>query len=147
MRPTFKHNGYTVRAAGVLVLSDGYRLLRRVRGRYEDVGGKTDAVDTSALDTAVREAVEETNGKLFDPRHTRDQCAEKLRTLLVDCEVHYNSRSKYLCFLLHVPRRVRHLPMKRFGRSELTEWGVLPHYYVWKPRLPRNIHPRLWKLR
>ena len=57
MRPTFKHNGYTVRAAGVLVLSDGYRLLRRVRGRYEDVGGKTDAVDTCALDTAVREAV------------------------------------------------------------------------------------------
>ena len=147
MRPTFKHNGYQVRAAGILVLSDGFRLLRRVRGRYEDVGGKTDTADTCAMDTAIREAVEETNGKLLDPRHTREQCAEKLRAMLEDCETHYNSRSKYLCYLLKVPRRVRHLPMKRFGRCELTDWGVLPHFYAWKPRLPRNIHPRLWKLR
>ncbi len=147
MRPTFKHNGCEVRAAGILVESDGYRLLRRVRGRYEDVGGKTDAVDKCALDTAVREAVEETDGKLLDPRHTRAQCAKKLKDLLEDCDTHYNRRSKYLCYILKVPRRIRHLPMTRFGRCEFTEWGTLPHYYQWKRRLPRNIHPRLWKLR
>ena len=88
MRPTFKHNGCEVRAAGILVESDGYRLLRRVRGRYEDVGGKTDAVDKCALDTAVREAVEETDGKLLDPRHTRAQCAKKLKDLLEDSIEH-----------------------------------------------------------
>lgn len=147
MRPTFDHCGNPVRAAGVLVRCDGRMLLRRVEGRYEDVGGKTDPRDTCALDTAVREAVEETDGKLLDPDDTHAQCADKLRALLAHCTTHYNPRSKYLCHVLHVPARVRRLPMTRFGRSELTEWGRLPHYYQWKTYMPTRLHPRLWLLR
>ena len=147
MRPTFDHNGHQVRAAGILVRAGRHTLLRRVRGRYEDIGGKTDPRDTCALDTAVREAAEETNGKLLDPRHTQKECEDTLRELLEECETHYNPRSKYLCYLLKVPTHVKFLPMRRFGRCEITEWGGLQHYYKWMITLPRNLHPRLWLLR
>ena len=147
MRPTFDHFGHPVRAAGILVWSDGYVLLRRIKWRYEDIGGKTDAKDACAMHTAIREAVEETDGKLFDPRDTHADCANRLAAILPHCETHYNPRSKYLCYIVHVPVHIRHLPMHRFGLTETTEWGTLPHYYKWKQRLPTNLHPRIRLLR
>lgn len=147
MRPTFDHFGNPVRAAGILVKCDGYTLFRRVHWRYEDMGGKTDEMDACAMDTAIREAVEETDGKLFSAWDTRQQCARRLAGLLPHCDTHYNPRSKYLCYILHVPVYVRHKPMQRFGLHEATEWGLLPHYYQWKRYFPRNLHPRLRLLR
>ena len=145
MRPTFDFQGNPVRAAGVLVTCGGYTLWRRVKGRYEDVGGKTDRKDACALDTAVREAVEETNGKLFHPDHTMLQCADALRALLKQCGTYYNARAKYLCFVVEVPRHVRTLPMTRFGHFEHTD--QMRHYYAWKSFTPLNVHPRLFTYR
>lgn len=147
MRPTFMFHNNPVRAAGVLVQTvvDGrrLRLFRYVDGRAEDIGGKTDIVDEDQVDTAVRECVEETNGKLFHDKHTRDECAAVLKGLLVNCPAEYNKRSKYLLFKLNVDPDILNQPMKRFGLHEQTEWGVLDHYYKWVVR-PRHIHPRLF---
>jgi len=147
MRPTFMFHHKPVRAAGVLVQTvvNGrrLRLFRYVNGRAEDIGGKTDVVDENEVDTAVRECVEETNGKLFHHEHTHDECAAVLRGLLANCSTEYNKRSKYLLFVLTVDPDILNQPMKRFGLHEQTEWGVLDHYYKWVER-PRHIHPRLF---
>ena len=36
------------------------------------MGGKTDPGDRDAMDTAIREATEETNGKIFSNNHSTD---------------------------------------------------------------------------
>lgn len=67
-RPTFYVNDDTqkpVRASGILfykIISDKtYLLVISSKSRIEDFGGKTDLVDKSPLDTALREASEESN--------------------------------------------------------------------------------------
>ena len=151
-RPTFQYKGLPVRAAGVLISTyDGHkthRLFRNIKGRFEDIGGKTDFVDKNEIDTAVRECVEETRGKLFDPSHSKETCALILRELIsTKCQTQYNKKSKYLLFILDVHPGILNMPMKRFGLKEETEWGVLEHYYQWFRHIPRNRHPRLWGLR
>jgi|TARA_B110000977_G_C10843389_1_gene402940 hypothetical protein len=137
-----------VRAAGILLItSDGqHRLFRNIKNRFEDIGGKTDAVDTSAVDTAVREACEETGGKLFSPHHTRHDCEEMLRGLITN-DVEYNSKSKYLLFKLYVHPDILQLNMKRFGLTEKTDWGTLDHYYQWRTDRPWKRHPRLFGMK
>ena len=143
------HN-HPIRAAGILVQTvvNGrlLRLFRYINGRAEDIGGKTDITDNNEVDTAVRECVEETNGKLFHKKHTRDECAAVLRGLLVDCPVEYNKRSKYLLFKLNVDPNILNQSMKRFGLHEHTERGVLDHYYKWVEH-PGHIHPRLFGMK
>ena len=152
LRPTFMFNGNPVRAAGILIFTfdRGRRMIlfRDIDGRYEDIGGKTDSADSSFVDTAVREAAEETGGKLFHPSHRMHDCKNILRDLInsINCETCYNPRSKYVLFKIHVHPGILNMTMKRFGIEEHTEWGVLRHYYRWKARVPRNIHPRLYGL-
>ena len=152
-RPTFYYNGQPVRAAGILVTTfDGYkthRLFRKINNRFEDIGGKTDIQDQSFIDTAVRECCEETGGKLFDPRHQHQQCDNILRDLIKNnSRIQYNKKSKYVLFVLDVHPGILAMPMKRFGKMEKTDWGVLEHYYVWRTSIPfKNKHPRLWGLR
>jgi 8-oxo-dGTP pyrophosphatase MutT (NUDIX family) len=153
-RPTFEHRGRPVRAAGVLLWTkhDGHvhRLFRKVNGKFEDIGGKTDPADTSAVATAVRETVEETGGKLFSEFHTRERCGEILHRLLEQTTtVEYNQRSKYLLFKLKVEPSILEVSMKRFGLSEETDWGTLQHYYQWRWQLPyqNQLHFRLRGLR
>jgi len=148
-RPTFEYNGHPVRAAGILVytIQDQrvLRLFRNIKGRLEDIGGKTDKVDSNEVETAVRECVEETHGKLFDNRHTPQECANILRDLIATtCETEYNKRSKYLLFKVHVHPGILEQPMMRFGLKEKTEWGELDHYYQWKSGKPWKRHPRLF---
>lgn len=151
-RPTFHYRGQPVRAAGILLwtIHNGqvFRLFRKVNGKFEDIGGKTDKVDVDAVATAIRETVEETNGKLFSPQHTRQQCAEILDGLFQDV-TEYNQRSKYLLFKIKVDSSILDLSMKRFGLSEETEWGTLKHYYQWRLELPHynQLHFRLRGLR
>ena len=68
-RPTFDHDGKPVRAAGLLIWTryNGriHRLFRKIEGKFEDIGGKTDIQDQSYTDTMIREVCEETHGKLF----------------------------------------------------------------------------------
>lgn len=155
-RPTFEYKGQPVRAAGILVWTrkngQTHRLFRRIKKKFEDIGGKTDMKDGSALDTAIRECVEETQGKLFSDSHTPNQCAAQLRTRLKnisdDC-IEYNRTSKYLLFKLEVEPAILSEPMKRFGLSEETDWGTLHHYYQWRYSVPyhNQLHFRLRGLR
>ena len=147
-RPTFSHYGKPVRAAGILLItSDGrHRLFRHIKKRFEDIGGKTDSVDNNSVDTAVREACEETNGKLFSPLHTRQKCGEILRSLISN-DVEYNAKSKYLLFKIYVHPNILQLSMKRFGLSEETDWGTLYHYYQWRTDRPWKRHPRLFGMK
>jgi len=151
-RPTFVYEGRPVRAAGILVWTrkDGkvYRLFRRIKEKFEDIGGKTDLQDSSALDTAIRETVEETDGKLFSKTHTHEQCAVDLRRRLTDISptnIEYNRISKYVLFKLQVEPYILLQPMTRFGLSEETDWGILEHYYQWRSDVPYDsqLHYRL----
>jgi hypothetical protein len=155
-RPTFDYEGRPVRAAGILVWTrkDGqvHRLFRRIKKKYEDIGGKTDLADKSALDTAIRETVEETHGKLFCETDTPENCAAKLRQRLhnVDTEnIEYNKISKYILFKMEVHSDILLRPMTRFGLSEQTDWGALEHYYQWRSKLPyhNQLHYRLRGMR
>ena len=151
-RPTFEYAGMPVRAAGILVYTfrghQTVRLFRNINGRLEDIGGKTDSSDKNEVDTAVRECVEETNGKLFDVKHTREECANILRDLIATaCQVEYNKKSKYLLFKLNVHPGILEQSMKRFGLKEETDWGVLEHYYQWKTDKPWKRHPRLFGMK
>ena len=78
-RPTFEYQGKPVRAAGILVWTrkddQVHRLFRRIQKKYEDIGGKTDLIDQSPLDTAIRETVEETHVILRN-RHARKLCGQ-----------------------------------------------------------------------
>ena len=152
-RPTFWHQGKPVRAAGLLLWTwdrnTKLYLMNRYRNRYEDLGGKTDTVDDNALCTAVREAAEESNGKLFDLDDTLEDCKQRLHDHIQDPAVFYNARSKYLLFLVYVDPSILYLPMWRFGKSEETDWGTLPHHFQWIQwiqwrRGTRKLHPRLW---
>ena len=151
-RPTFEYQGKPVRAAGILVWTrkddQVHRLFRRIKKKYEDIGGKTDLIDQSPLDTAIRETVEETHGKLFCETDTPENCADKLRQRLhnIDNEnIEYNKISKYILFKMEVHSDILVRPMARFGLSEETDWGTLEHYYQWRSRLPchNQLHYRL----
>lgn len=153
-RPTFEYNGQPVRAAGILLWTmrrgQVHRLFRKVNGKFEDIGGKTDQVDTDAVATAIREAVEETDGKIFSPYHTREQCGKILYELFQGIHsAEYNRRSKYLLFKIKVDSSILDLPMKRFGLAEETDWGTLEHYYQWRWKLPyhNQMHFRIRGLR
>mgnify|MGYP001202750917 CR=1 FL=1 len=147
MRPTFWFCGKPVRAAGILVWtrSNGktLRLMRKVCGRNEDLGGKTDAVDRDMMDTAIREAVEETDGKLFSNNHTTHECSCMLYRHIINCsDVQYNPSAKYLLYRVYVDPTILQLSMKRFGLYETTEWGILRHRFKWTSDV-KNIHPRI----
>jgi 8-oxo-dGTP pyrophosphatase MutT (NUDIX family) len=150
-RPTFWYNGQPVRAAGILIWTrhNGriLRLMNHCRGRFEDMGGKTDSSDRNELDTAVRECAEETNGRLFSQSHSIGECKRWLYQHVRECsDVQYNSRSKYLLFRVYVNSTILNLNMKRFALCERTEWGVLEHYFQWLSQIPSPIHPRLHAL-
>lgn len=149
-RPTFYHEGRPVRAAGILLWTrDGnkiLRLLNKCNRKFEDLGGKTDVRDKTALDTAIREACEETNNSIFSRNHSFKECADMLYKHAMDSiDVQYNDRSKYLMFRVYVDPSILSIDMRRFGRTEKTEWGVLKHYFQWRWTVPFNnqLHPRL----
>ena len=151
-RPTFYYNGHPVRAAGVLLWTRHkgrvMRLFRKVNGKFEDIGGKTDANDKDELDTAIREACEETRGKLFSEQDTHEECSRRLYHHIVNCpDAQYNPKSKYVLFRVYVDPTILNLNMKRFGLSERTDWGTLHHYYQWRWNVPHKIHTRIRELK
>jgi 8-oxo-dGTP pyrophosphatase MutT (NUDIX family) len=144
-RPTFVYKGNPVRAAGILLYTrvngDNWYLLRKAKGKWQDTGGKTDVNDTNIIDTAVREATEETNGRLFCVDGTYESCSRRLKDLLTNGRGHrirYNKRSKYVLFVLYV-EGLKHLPLTRFGSCESDG---MKHVYKWFEKLPK-LHYRL----
>ena len=155
-RPTFDYNGKPVRAAGLLIWTkyNGciHRLFRKIEGKFEDIGGKTDLKDKSYKDTMIREVCEETHGKLFSENHTTEDCAKILQELVEKSwpeDIEYNPLSKYILYKLEVHPNILNQNMKRFGLSEKTDWGTLKHYYQWRWKLPyhNQLHYRLRGMR
>ena len=148
-RPTFYYNDKPVRAGGILfyVNNNGRKeyLLRKGKKHWGDVGGKTDKVDNSILDTIVREVVEETNFKLLDHSHTKKEAREALEKILEttpNLDTYYSDISKYILLVCELPIETRHLSMKRFGLAETT--CVMKHYFRWWSFIDRKkLHPRL----
>lgn len=150
-RPTFTYNGHPVRAAGLLayVTENGqkhYLLRSEKKGRWSDIGGKTDAMDEDIISVVVREVTEETNNHLFSPVHSYEQAYTFLDELLrgEELEIHYCPKGKYILLKLELDIKYKNLDMKRFGLKEKTDGWTMDHYYSWVPNIYRNkLHPRL----
>ena len=144
-RPTFTYKGQPVRAAGILlytyVRGQKWYLLRKAKGKWQDMGGKTDDHDSSIVETAIREACEETNGRIFCEDDTYETCMARLQSMIGKGRGHrirYNKKSKYVLFVLQV-ENIMHLPMSRFGSCEADG---MKHVYKWFCKLPK-LHYRL----
>ena len=140
-----------VKAAGILFfVRRGGRislLMRRERGRWSETGGgKVESVDKDILDTAVRECVEETNGRLFDKDDTFCECGDKIRAMITPRTYKiYSPRSKYFLYVVEADANLRKQKMTRFGTVE--KHTNMRHYYKWvstsKVR-SMKLHPRLY---
>ena len=153
-RPTFfTESGQPIRAAGILcyIIKKSFSnnkekklwLFRKQDNNFSDTGGKTDCQDESIVETAIRETVEETNGKLFSYNHTLEQCKsilkrefEKQKPVPI-----YVENCKYIVFPLKLKYKNKFLSLKRFGEIEIHD--NLEHSYHWVDHIPNNIHPRI----
>jgi len=150
-RPTFTYNEQPVRAAGLLayVTVNGqkhYLLRSEKKGRWSDIGGKTDAVDEDIISVVVREVTEETNNHLFSMNHNYEQAYAFLSNLLrnEELEIHYCPKGKYILIKVELDVKYKNLDMKRFGLKEHTDGWSMNHYYAWIPNIVRHkLHPRL----
>ena len=150
-RPTFTYLNQPVRAVGILpyyIYNDKKIYLFRIvdGNKATDIGGCTDTIDKNYLDTACREASEETNGHFFKISDSLKECQNKFLKLLQteNYEIKYNKKGKYLLFKIKVHSKYSR-NMKRFGTLETTD--KMNHYYIWRP-LDKiyNLHPRLKNL-
>ncbi len=154
-RPTFfTEDGQPIRAAGILCYvyhksfdenkkNKKIWLFRNQNSYYSDTGGKTDAIDKTVLDTAIRETVEETNGRLFSSKHDYDIC-KKILIREFDRqkpEPIYVKNCKYLLYPLRLRYKNKFLSLKRFGEKETHD--DMEHSYHWCENIPKNLHPRL----
>ena len=103
-----------VRAAGYLLRCNDKFLMIREKKRWSDLGGKCERGDRSPVDTAWREAQEESNGIFPDIRHLEHVC-------------YYNRQSKYLLYVVPVE--------EEFEVQAPLAWIKAP------PR--QELHPRL----
>lgn len=142
VRPTFEYQNQPVKAAGLLVWTESkgkrWTLFRKHKGKWADMGGKTDAVDKTVIDTVVREVCEETNNSLFC---TDDEdCASKVRDIVSrNAKMFYDAKCKYLLFHCRVDASLLAAPLSRFGDTE----GSKKHEYQWVTAIPRPLHFRL----
>lgn len=143
VRPTFEYQNRQVKACGLLVWTEieGKKrtLFRKHKGKWSDMGGKTDAVDKTIIDTVVREVCEETNNSLF--RTNDASCASKVRDIIEhrSSKMFYDAKCKYLLFHCKVDEKLLTLPLSRFGKSE----GSKKHEYQWFTEWPPELHFRL----
>lgn len=158
-RPTFyTKDGQPIRAAGILcyvyhksfnkeIKDKKIWLFRNQNNIYSDTGGKTDKIDKSIIDTAIRETVEETNGHLFSSKHNYEICEKILKQEFKRQTPNpiYVDNCKYLLYPLRLRYKNRFLSLKRFGDKEIHD--DMHHSYHWIDKIPKNIHPRLHTIR
>lgn len=143
VRPTFEYQNQPVKAAGLLVWTESkgksWTLFRKYKGKWADMGGKTDTVDKSILDTVVREVCEETNNSLFCPND--EDCASKVRNIIEQrsSKMFYDAKCKYLLFHCEVDASLLAAPLSRFGETE----GSKKHEYRWVTSVPQPLNFRL----
>jgi 8-oxo-dGTP pyrophosphatase MutT (NUDIX family) len=113
--------------------------------KLEDLGGKTDISDKSPLETACREAEEETKKKISK---------ETSHKILKSVEPIYIPESSYLLYIAEASEEIQSLVQEDFGSTEECNnkeksW-VLNRIINWMPledfldnSIGYNIHPRL----
>lgn len=136
-RPTFYYNGNPVRAAGILFWTETngtrWKLLRHYKGKWQDICGKTDTKDRDFMDTAVREAQEETNASFLCPEQMYDLLKNPKVT-----KIQYDAKCKYVLFTCQVEPKLK--KQTDFGDAENGK----PHRFKWFRKLP-TLHFRLRK--
>ena len=150
-RPTFyTEENKPIRAAGILCYvhdkdkDQKLWLFRKQNNLFSDTGGKTETIDNSAIDTAIRETVEETNGHLFSQKHNIDTCHKILCREINNQKVKkiYVENCKYLLILFKLRFKNYKLPLERFGNLEKHDNQI--HSYHWLEEIPsKDLHPRL----
>jgi 8-oxo-dGTP pyrophosphatase MutT (NUDIX family) len=145
-RPTFYYNdnlNMQIRAGGVIIYrfeKDKIQFLmikKLINNTYEDIGGKTDIIDISELDTISREVEEETN-LIINSLIIKNQCMKS--------KSKYIPNSKYLLFLVKGNIYEKRLKSEYFGNLEIKdninriiEWVNLSDILEYKIKL----HPRI----
>ena len=163
-RPTFYYysannsanNSNLIRAGGVIFyyqdsLTKNIKILMQYternvdnikRNLYEDIGGKTDEVDTCINDTIIREVFEETNGII----------SKELIKEYLDKNNHclYLHSSKYYLVLIKVNDNIKNIDRRSFGKIETSSNKKRQFFWIDANRLKTKGTPfneRIWFLR
>jgi hypothetical protein len=159
-RPTFyysKNNSKNkIRAGGILFyyqdsLTKNIKILIQYtektkdnikRFLYEDIGGKTDQVDTCINDTISREVFEETNGII----------SKELLKSYLDKDNHclYLLNSKYYLVLIKANDDIKNIDRRTFGKIEENSNKKRQFFWIDANRLKTKGTPfneRIWFLR
>ena len=110
----FRWRRKPVSAAGYLLRCQDKYLMIREKEKWSDLGGKCERGDRSPIDTAWREAQEESNGIFPDIRQREHEC-------------YYNRHSKYLLYVVPVE--------ETFDVAPPLAWIKAPER--------KDLHPRL----
>ena len=148
-RPTFSYNNDNtkpIRAGGVILYKRTNNnnieilLIKKIIGnvsRYEDIGGKTDSMDTNILDTISREADEETNNVVNKTI---------IKNQLINSNLIYSYKSKYVVAFTKANKYERKLNSDMFGTEETHDKIIRTIHWVNINDILENkicLHPRL----
>jgi hypothetical protein len=159
-RPTFYFNKKPIRAGGVLFyyrdpLTNNIKMLLQYSEKnkfntkkyvYEDIGGKTDEIDTCINGTIIRETIEETNGVISKELITEYLSKEN--------KVVYLDNSKYYLVLIKVDydinQNIINIDRRLFGKEESSSNKKRQFFWIDSNRLRFGGIPfneRLWLCR
>lgn len=149
-RPTFLFNNDVtkpIKAGGVLIYKKHNKQIKvlmiktsnRNIDRYEDIGGKTDYIDATELDTVSREVNEETN-LIINEQLIKQQLQNSNSKCI------YIAHGKYILYFIHANSYESGLTKECFGDKELHD--NIPRTIDWVNietiiNNKLNIHPRL----
>lgn len=156
-RPHFNIDGNVYVSAGVLMYMTDiegktYYLLqqREDRNYIEDLGGKSDVGDTSIMDVALREMLEELNCYAPHKHKPKNNVLSRqfLLKYLKQSEQILAPKSKYVLFLMKIPYLQSLRDLSKYGDCEYDSQGkvvlnrTLRWVEKWKLR-KTQLHPRL----
>ncbi len=154
-RPTFYMNHKPIRAGGVIfyyqdALTKSIKILVQYTDRlvnnikrnlYEDIGGKTDVVDTCIDDTIIRETIEETNNAIT--KEMLDKYFERDRRYI------YLEKSKYCLVLIKVDADIKNIDRRLFGKEETTSGKKRQFFWINATKISKGTpyNERIWLMR
>ncbi len=154
-RPTFYTNNYPIRAGGVIFyhqdeLTKNIKILLQYTERttdnikrflYEDIGGKTDNIDTCINDTIIREVIEETNN-IITKEILEKYFSKEHKSI-------YLKKSKYYLVLVKVDNDIKNLDRRSFGKIESSSNKKRQFFWIDSNRLSKGtpFNERIWLIR
>jgi hypothetical protein len=154
-RPTFYINNKPIRAGGVIFyyqdeLTKNIKILMQYTERttdnikrflYEDIGGKTDNLDTCINDTIIREVIEETNNVISK------EILEKYFNK--DHKHIYLKKSKYYLVLVKVDTDIKNIDRRSFGKEDSSNGKKRQFFWMDSTRLSKGtpFNERIWLIR